>query len=185
MIWEAAGAIIVLGALGQVGLVTLQNVLRARGESRRNQLDLELLQNQLEIMRDLRRKRSDSALPWNGYRKFLVNKKVMEAKDVCSFHLVPHDQKALPDFLPGQYLTFRLDIAGSARPVIRCYSLSAGPRREGYRVTIKRIPSANNVASPGLVSSHFHDQVKEGDILDVRAPSGQFYLIRRGNRAWC
>ena len=89
MIWEAVGAIFVVGALGQVGLVTLQNVLRARGESRRNQLDLDLLQNELEMMRDLRRKRSDSALPWNGYRKFLVSKKVMEAKDVCSFHLTP------------------------------------------------------------------------------------------------
>src|SRR5439155_14120481 len=176
MIWEAVGSIIVIGALAQAGLVTLQNLLRVRGESRRNQLDLELLQNQLEIMRDLRRRRSESALPWNGYRKFLVKKKVMEAKDVCSFHLAPHDQKTLPDFLPGQYLTFRLDIAGSARPVIRCYSLSAGPRRDGYRVTIKRIPSADNVAPPGVVSSFFHDQVKEGDILDIKAPSGQFYL---------
>lgn len=182
MIWEATGAIIIIGALGQLGLVTLQNVLRARGESQRNQLDLQLLQNQLEIMRDLRRKHSESALPWNGYRKFLVKKKIMEAKDVCSFHLVPHDQKALPDFLPGQYLTFRLDIAGSARPVIRCYSLSAGPRRDGYRVTIKRIPSPDNVAPPGVVSSYFHDQVKEGDILDVKAPSGQFYLDPEGKQ---
>jgi ferredoxin-NADP reductase len=176
MIAEALGAVIILGALGQVGLVTFQNLIRAHGESRRNRLDLELLQNQLEIMRDLRRKRSESALPWNGYRKFLVKKKVIEAKDICSFYLVPHDQRALPDFLPGQYLTFRLDIAGSARPVIRCYSLSAGPRRDGYRVTIKRIPSPDNVAPPGIVSSHFHDQVQEGDILDVKAPSGQFCL---------
>jgi ferredoxin-NADP reductase len=183
MIWEAAGAIILLGALGQVSLVTLQNVLRARGENRRNQLDLELLQNELEMMRDLRRKRSDSALPWNGYRKFLVSKKITEAKDVCSFHLAPHDQKPLPEFFPGQYLTFQLDIAGSARPVVRCYSLSAGPRREGYRVTIKRIPSPDNVAPPGVVSSHFHDQVKEGDILDVKAPAGQFYLDPEGKES--
>jgi len=176
MIWEAVGSIIVIGALAQVGLVTLQNLIRVHGESRRNQLDLQLLQNQLEIMRDLRRKHSESGLPWNGYRKFLVKKKVMEAKDICSFHLVPHDQRAVPDFLPGQYLTFQLDIPGSAKPVIRCYSLSAGPRRDGYRVTIKRIPSPDNVAPPGVASSYFHDQVKEGDILDIKAPSGQFHL---------
>ncbi len=183
MIWEAVGVIFVVGALGQVGLVTLQNVLRARGESRRNQIDLELLQNELEMMRDLRRKRSESALPWNGYRKFLVSKKVMEAKDVCSFHLTPHDQKPLPEFLPGQYLTFQLEIAGLARPAVRCYSLSAGPRREGYRVTIKRIAAAGDEAPPGVVSSHFHADVKEGDILDVKAPAGQFYLDPGGKES--
>jgi len=182
MIWEAVGAIFVVGALGQVSLVTLQNVLRARGESRRNQLDLELLQNELEMMRDLRRKRSDSALPWNGYRKFLVSKKIMEAKDVCSFHLTPHDQRPLPEFFPGQYLTFQLEIAGLARPLVRCYSLSAGPRRESYRVTIKHITAAAD-APPGVASSHFHEHVKEGDILDVKAPAGRFYLDPAGNQS--
>lgn len=176
MIWEIAGAIIVVGALSQVILLTWRDALRVRGESRRNEIDLGLLNTQLEMMRDLRRKKSDVALPWNGFRKFRVTKKVMESKDVCSFYLSPHDQKRLSNFYPGQYLTFQLDIAGSARPVVRCYSLSDAPRPDGYRVSIKRIPSADKVAPPGVVSSHFHDKVKEGDILDVKAPSGQFYL---------
>jgi len=182
MIWEAAGAIIVFGAIGQVALVTLQNVLRARGESRKAQLDLQLLQTELEMMRDLRRNRAESGLSWNGWRKFLVKKKVMECKDVCSFYLTPHDEKPLPDFLPGQYLTFRLDIPGSVRPVVRCYSLSDGPRRDDYRVTIKRIPSADKGIPPGVASSYFHDNVNEGDILDVKAPAGQFYLDPSGNQ---
>ena len=176
MIWEATGAIIVIGALGQVALVTWRNALRVRGERRKNEIDLGLLQTELEMMRDLRQKRSDSALPWNGFRKFLVSKRTMESKDVCSFYLTPHDQKRLSTFLPGQYLTFQLDIAGSARPVVRCYSLSDGPRPDGYRVSIKRIPAANKEVAPGVVSSHFHDNVNEGDILDVKAPSGKFYL---------
>lgn len=176
MIWEATGAIIVVGALSQVALVTWRNALRVRGESRKNEIDLGLLQTELEMMRDLRRKRSESAVPWNGFRKFLVNQKVMESKDVCSFYLTPHDQKRLSTFFPGQYLTFQLDIAGSARPVVRCYSLSDGPRPDGYRVSIKRIPAATKELAPGVVSSHFHDNIKEGDILDVKAPSGKFYL---------
>ncbi|MEO5719300.1 MAG: FAD-binding oxidoreductase, partial [Chthoniobacterales bacterium] len=176
MIFEAAGAIIVIGALGQVGLVTWRNAIRVRGEKKKNEIDLALLQTELETMRDLRRKRSDDALPWNGFRKFLVSKKVMESKDVCSFYLTPHDQKRLSGFLPGQYLTFQLEIPGNARPVIRCYSLSDGPRTDGYRVSIKKIPPAKPELPPGIVSSHFHDNIKEGDILDVKAPGGKFYL---------
>jgi ferredoxin-NADP reductase len=182
MIWEAIGAIILLGALGQVALVTWKNLQRARGESRKLQLDVQLLQTELEMMRDLRRNRADSGLPWNGWRKFLVKKKAMECGDVCSFYLTPHDEKPLPDFLPGQYLTFQLGIAGSARPVVRCYSLSDGPRRDHYRVTIKRIPSPDKGIPPGVVSSYFHDNVHEGDILDVKAPGGQFYLDPSGNQ---
>lgn len=176
MIWEAAGGILVLGALAQVGLVTWRNALRVRGERRKNEIDLDLLQTQLETMRDLRRRRSETALPWNGFRKFCVSKKVMESKDVCSFYLTPHDQKRLSTFYPGQYLTFQLEIPGNARPVIRCYSLSDGPRPDGYRVSIKRIPSAKEGLPAGVVSSHFHDNVNEGDILDVKAPGGKFYL---------
>lgn len=182
MIWEATGAILAVGVFGQVVLMIWQNGLRTLGELRKNQLDLQLLQSELDMMRDLRRKRADSALPWNGYRKFLVTKKVLEGKDVCSFYLAPHDQRLLSDFLPGQYLTFQLEIAGSARPVVRCYSLSEGPRREGYRVTIKRVPPSDKEKPPGVVSSHFHDHVKEGDILDVKAPSGKFHLDLEGSQ---
>ncbi len=176
MILEAAGGLIVVGVLGQVFLNTWRNAVRVRGEIRKNEIDLNLLQTELETMRDLRRKRSDTALPWNGFRKFLVQKKEMESKDVCSFYLTPHDQKKLSPFYPGQYLTFQLEIPGNARAVIRCYSLSDGPRPEGYRVSIKRVPPASKEHPPGVVSSHFHDNIKEGDILDVKAPGGKFYL---------
>jgi ferredoxin-NADP reductase len=66
------------------------------------------------------------------------------AHSICSFHLVPEDGKALPGFLPGQFLTFRLDIptaTGGTEQIIRCYSLSDAPRADGYRVSIKRVPA--------------------------------------------
>src|SRR5208282_5981813 len=98
--------------------------------------------------------------------------------DICSFYLEPHDRHPLPVFLPGQYLTFRLNIPGQSKPVIRCYSLSDAPRTDHFRVTIKRIgaPPGKPDGRPGLVSSHFHDQTDEGDIVDVKAPAGQFHL---------
>ena len=63
--------------------------------------------------------------------------------------------------------------------MIRCYSLSDSPNNTNhYRVTIKRLdpPPKNPEAPPGLSSNYFHQQLNEGDILDVRAPGGHFFL---------
>lgn len=116
---------------------------------------------------------------WSGFRKFRVDGKVLEAESCCSFYLAPHDGRPLPPFLPGQYLTFRLQIPGQPREVTRCYSLSDSPDHpDYYRVTIKRQsppPKLPDVL-PGLGSSHFHDRLQVGDIIDVKAPSGHFHL---------
>jgi ferredoxin-NADP reductase len=100
------------------------------------------------------------------------------ASEVYSLYLVPHDRKPLPPFLPGQYLTFQLRIPGIDKPTIRCYSLSDSAHPDYYRVTIKRLqpPRDNPALAPGLASSFFHEQVREGDILDVQAPRGGFSL---------
>ena len=82
-----------------------------------------------------------------GYREVVVQRREIEnpAGSVCSFHLSPADGRPLPDYAPGQYLTFKLAIPGAAggepRKVVRCYSLSDRPRPDRYRVTIKRIPA--------------------------------------------
>ena len=121
---------------------------------------------------------------WAGWRAFKVTHKVVEnaAQDICSFHLAPQDGQALPPFLPGQYLTFRLDIplpSGETEAITRCYSLSDGPRAKGYRVSIKRAPSPPNSGHPpGRSSNFFHDHVQLDSVLQVRAPAGHFYLDR-------
>lgn len=122
---------------------------------------------------------------WSGFRPFRVTRKVVETADglVYSFYLVPEDNKPLPFFLPGQFLTFRLDeIQGTTinptAGLIRCYSLSDAPCADHYRVSIKRVPSppGSKDIPPGLASNHFHDGVREGSILQVRAPSGHFHI---------
>lgn len=119
---------------------------------------------------------------WQGYRAFRVDSRVIEdtAQSVCSFYLVPEDGQALPSYLPGQFLTFRLDLptkAGGGEQIVRCYSLSDAPRPDKYRVSIKRVPAPNgSVVPPGRSSTYFHDQVGIGDLLQVRAPAGYFHI---------
>ncbi|MEO5354056.1 MAG: 2Fe-2S iron-sulfur cluster-binding protein [Magnetococcus sp. XQGC-1] len=119
---------------------------------------------------------------WKGFRKFRVIRKTFEDidKSVCSFYLSPVDGEGLPNFKPGQFLAFKLDIpdlsTGDAKSVVRCYSLSDGPGLDYYRVSIKRVPAPDATLPPGLSSGHFHDAVQEGTVLAVRAPNGRFFL---------
>lgn len=155
----------------------------ARLAARQAELERELLRARIEQVMDQRRfEKEQRELSWNGFRKFRVARKVPESKDICSFYLEPHDRKPLPPFSPGQYLTFQLNLDGKAvggKPVIRCYSLSDSPtHKDYYRVSIKRVPPPPDKPGtpPGLISGFFHDAIKEGDILDVKAPAGHFFL---------
>ena len=128
-----------------------------------------------------------STSSWPGTRDFRVTARSHEdaAGSQCSFCLQPVDGQALPEFRPGQFLTFALDVmpvssAGSAaaRAITRCYSLSDRPEPTHYRVTIKRVPAPADHPefAPGLSSNHFHDHVQVGDILRVKAPAGHFFI---------
>ncbi|HEY3391433.1 MAG TPA: FAD-binding oxidoreductase, partial [Lacipirellulaceae bacterium] len=123
--------------------------------------------------------RAGKSIPdWAGWRPFRVAAIVDEARDVKSFYFMPMDARPLADFAPGQYLTFRLPLAGGGAPSVRCYSLSDRPRQDYFRTTIKRIaaPAERINAPPGRVSSFLHDRIRVGDVLDVRAPAGTFLI---------
>ena len=136
-----------------------------------------LAQRANEIVERTRIQKAKDENGWNGIRKFKVSRKVIEAKDQCSFYFTPHDGRKLPPFEPGQFLTFSLNIPDQAKPIIRCYSLSDSPKDDYYRCTIKRVPAPRDTDHPpGLSSNFFHDQIEEDQIIDVRAPGGHFYL---------
>ncbi|MEP2775684.1 MAG: FAD-binding oxidoreductase [Luteolibacter sp.] len=156
---------------------------RSRIEKKRSQLELDVIRRRIEILNQ--KAEAAPEVAWNGYRKFTVAKKALEAEDTYSFYLKPHDGKRLSNFKPGQYLTFQLQAPGGKKPEIRCYSLSDGLiDGDHYRVTIKRATPYEckkrkepfDPSKIGVISSHFCDGVKEGDILDVKAPSGKFFL---------
>ncbi len=117
---------------------------------------------------------------WDGWRTFVVAHKRPESETITSFYLEPEDGKPLPSYRPGQFLTFKLDIPGQAEPVLRTYTLSAGPGDpERYRVSIKREPPQDDYASS---SNYFHDHVVEGSRLQVKAPRGKFFLDLESGR---
>jgi hypothetical protein len=127
---------------------------------------------------------SPSAGAWPGWREFRVARREYEdaGASQCSFYLEPVDQALLPAFKPGQFLTFSLQAAeGSSagrRAITRCYSLSDRPEPARYRITVKRVPApaGQTGVPPGVASNHLHDRVQVGDILQVKAPSGHFYV---------
>ena len=104
---------------------------------------------------------------WRGTRVFRLARKVAESAEITSFYLEPQDASALASFEPGQYIGLRLVVNG--QEIRRNYSLSAAPNQRDYRISVKREPG-------GVASGFLHDQVQEGDVLDLFPPAGEFVL---------
>ncbi len=121
---------------------------------------------------------SKAIADWSGWRPFRVAAVIEESHDVKSFYFTPEDGQPLAPFGPGQYLTFRLSVPGGDTPLVRCYSLSDRPRQDYYRATIKRITAVPERPDgpPGRGSNFFHNNVRVGDVLEVRAPAGTFFI---------
>ena len=175
----ALGYLLLAVLFTQVVFMALSTVRRLAHERDQQQLGRERLETLVRAAKAQCKEAEEVTLGWNGHRKFTVAAKVYECEDVFSFHLVPHDRRSLPGFKPGQYLTFSLEIPGRDKPVVRCYSLSDSPgQADHYRVTIKREPAPADKpdAPPGVASGYFSELVKAGDILNVKAPAGHFFL---------
>lgn len=116
---------------------------------------------------------------WDGFRNFVVDRKVVESEVITSFYLKPEDKKGIATFIPGQYISIKMEIGGEEFTHIRQYSLSDAPGRDYYRISVKREAGTQN--PDGMVSNYLHDDVKEGDLLKVSAPAGDFILDTEKN----
>jgi nitric oxide dioxygenase len=112
---------------------------------------------------------------WNGFRRFRVDRKVHESDIIASFYLIPEDGKELAPFKPGQYVTVKIDHPKTPTPP-RNYSLSELPGVGHYRITVKREARPSTDAPAGVVSNYLHDEVREGDVLELGPPCGEFVL---------
>ncbi|MBO7942044.1 hypothetical protein JTP77_040035, partial [Streptomyces sp. S9] len=106
---------------------------------------------------------------WSGWREFVVAAKRAENASsdaaIVSFELRPADGGAVIAHRPGQYLTLRYPVPGQGA-VKRNYSISCGPNREAYRITVKREAHGHGG------SRHLHDVMKLGDRIELTPPAG-------------
>lgn len=86
---------------------------------------------------------------------------------VKTFRLRDPDGGPIPfTFLPGQFLTYSAEIDGKL--VRRSYTIASSAAQTAYvETTIKR-------EEPGVFSDYMHDEIVEGDLINVMAPSGVF-----------
>ncbi|HAY82985.1 MAG TPA: FAD/NAD(P)-binding oxidoreductase [Planctomycetaceae bacterium] len=160
----------------QLALLVLRGVQSYRAEWKQFRLRHRLLETRLETLQAKQQRALTHNDRWQGLRKFRVERKVRESQDVVSLYLHPHDGKELANFLPGQYLTFSLPLERHSKPLVRCYSLSERPGLDYYRISVRKVLPEEGQADalPGKVSSYLVDEIQPGDILDVRAPRGNF-----------
>lgn len=112
---------------------------------------------------------------WQGKREFTVDRKTQESEVVTSFYLKPSDGGALPDFLPGQYITVHMDHPTSPTSP-RNYSLSDRPGQGYFRISVKREAATYPNIPAGLISNYLHDHVHVGDRLPLGPPCGEFTM---------
>jgi nitric oxide dioxygenase len=153
-----------------LGDVASDEVIAAWGEAY-GQLAQIFIDREAEIYSE----QSALAGGWNGYRRFIVDRKIPESEIITSFYLRPEDGGPLPAFRPGQYITVRIDPAKLSTPP-RNYSLSDRPGLDYFRISVKREPGMSIGAPGGLVSTYLHNRVNLGDVVAIGPPCGEFTL---------
>lgn len=112
---------------------------------------------------------------WNGFRKFIVDKKIEESNCITSFYLKPEDGQQISSYQAGQYISLKINMPGETYTHMRQYSLSDAPNSEYYRISVK-CEVGKGDAPDGIVSTYLHRNVQEGDILEITAPAGDFTI---------
>lgn len=80
---------------------------------------------------------------------------------------VPEDLRQVFGFTQGQYLTLRTEIDG--QDLRRSYSICAGVDDGELRVGVRKVRG-------GVFSNYINDSLKPGDVIQVMAPQGRFFV---------
>lgn len=107
------------------------------------------------------------------WRPMTVTAIIDESKTIKSFHLQPSDGVGLLPHIAGQHLPIRIKLPDEEKSIIRTYTLSVAPSDGIYRISVKR---------DGRVSQFLHDTVAVGDVIEARAPAGDFRIDARSTR---
>ena len=100
-----------------------------------------------------------------------VSKKTVEARDICSFELLPADGHTLPAFSAGSHID--IEVAGLTRQ----YSLCNDPAEsDRYLIAVLRDTNSRG----GSKAMH---ALRVGDVLSISAPRNHFQLRREARRS--
>lgn len=103
------------------------------------------------------------------FQRATVTRIVKETDDARTYVLAPVDGPFT--YQAGQFCTFKVNVDGT--DLYRSYSMSSAPETDTEMMTtIKRVPG-------GKVSNWLHDNVAEGDQVEITRPAGTF-LLREG-----
>ena len=108
------------------------------------------------------------------FNKLKVKAVTHETHDAVSVSFdVPDSLKAQYQYIPGQYMTLRLDAEGGA--LNRSYSFCSSPYAgEPMTIAVKRVEG-------GKGSNFINDQLKPGVEIDVMEPLGNFHTPLSGS----
>jgi CDP-4-dehydro-6-deoxyglucose reductase len=121
------------------------------------------------IWHELIDKKTEMAMPgteeYPGIgRPFKVTKIEELAKEVRKVLLQQADRESFL-YMPGQYIT--VDVPGE-KDMIRSYSIANAPRTDGL------IELHIRLVKGGLFTTYIFEKLKEGEILGIHGPSGEF-----------
>ncbi|TVT49549.1 MAG: ferredoxin [Denitromonas halophila] len=103
-------------------------------------------------------------------RRLRLVRREAESARITSFYFASEDGRALDRFQAGQHLPVSVAVPGRPGVAERTYSLSGSPADPmQYRLSVKR-------ETQGLVSRFLHDTLREGEVIEARAPAGDFVI---------
>lgn len=166
--------------VGAQAAISLLGARRSYVEQRRiAELRIAAMEEELSIAALRREVQPAANASWQGFRRFEVRRAFRESDSARSLHLVPQDRRPLPRYLPGQYVTIRVQVPGETTAPVRCYSLSDRARQDYFRITVKAIAGTSkkgDASAAGRVSRHINIALQEGDVVELQAPEGNFVL---------
>lgn len=119
---------------------------------------------------------------WTGWRFFKVAEKSKQTDNVTSFKLVPVDNGKMPEVKAGQYISVRVFVKGQDLIQPRQYTVVKA-EATSLTIAVKKVEAVEK-SPAGMVSNTLHNDINEGDVVEVSFPVGEFNLPE-GNGELC
>lgn len=119
---------------------------------------------------------------WTGWRFFKVAEKSKQTYNVTSFKLVPVDNGKMPEVKAGQYISVRVFVKGQDLIQPRQYTVVKADATS-LTIAVKKVEAVEK-SPAGMVSNTLHNDINEGDVVEVSFPVGAFNLPE-GNGELC